>query len=116
MAQDSQCQKSPLVKGSCFEIVGTLQVYNGWPPVLRIESKTKRKLYGIGPVDRELIPNNVTKVLPSKVEGEFEVCPFNETISVPYDERKIEMVCIQEVRNAWYWDHNTGTKKKLELK
>ena len=113
-AQESQCQKSPIVNGACFKVVGTLELYNGWPPALRIEPKTKGKLYGIGPKDRELIPNNIAKVLPSKVEGEFEVCPFNETTSVPYDERKIEMVCIQKVRNAWYWDSKTDSKKKLE--
>ena len=114
IAEDSKCLKSPLVKGACFKLVGTLNVYNGWPPSLRIEPKSKGKLYGIGPEENELIPAKIARILPSEVEGEFEVCPFNETLSVPYDERKIEMICIQDVKNATYWDGKTKTKKKLD--
>jgi len=114
IAEDSICQKSPFVKGACFNVLGVLNVYNGWPPPLRIEPNSKGNLYAIGPVENELMPTSIAKILPSEVEGEFELCPFNETTSVPYDERKIEMVCIQAVRNAQYWDQKTGTKKKLK--
>lgn len=82
--------------------------------IIRIESKSKDKLYGVGPEENEIIPTRLKKILPSEVEGEFLVCPFNETASVPYDERKIEMICIQEVTNASYWDRKTDAKKKLK--
>lgn len=107
------CETSPLVKGECFTVYGTLYVYNGWPPNLRIESKDN-KLYGVGPSENELIPESIKQVLPSKIEGEFELCPFGETTTVPYEEREIEMVCIKSVRNAWYWDRDSGEKKKLK--
>lgn len=107
------CETSPLVKGKCFTVYGTLYSYDGWPPYLRIESKDK-KLYGVGPPENELIPQSIQQVLPTKIEGEFEVCPFDETTLVPYEEREIEMVCIKSVRNAWYWDRNSGEKKELK--
>jgi hypothetical protein len=113
LASEPSCKISPLVKGKCFTIVGTLHFYNGWPPFLRIESKNEM-LYGVGPVENELIPKSIRKVFPNEIEGQFEFCPFGETTSVPYEKRKIEMGCIESVQNAWYYDGKSGKKRKLK--
>jgi hypothetical protein len=113
LADEPACENSPLVKGNCFMVSGTLYTYDGWPPFLRIESEDK-KLYGVGPVESELIPPNIRQLLPTQIEGQFELCPFGETTSVPYDKRKIHMVCIKAVRNAWYYDRETSERTKLK--
>ena len=106
-ADEPTCENSPLVKGKCFLVLGKLYSYSGWPPFLRIESEEK-KLYGVGPAENELIPINVRAVLPTEIEGRFELCPFSETTLVPYDKRKIHMVCIKSVQDAWYYDKETN--------
>lgn len=103
-----------MVKGECFEAEGLLKFYNGWPPYMRIETKNKDIIYGVGPVENEYIPASIKSVMPSTIEGKFELCPFNETTSVPYDDRIIKMVCIKSVSDAWYWDKDAGEKKKLK--
>jgi len=113
IGDDTTCETSPLVKGECFKVVGSLYTFNGWPPSLRIELKDKR-LFGVGPNENELIPEKIREVLPTRIDGEFELCPFGYSTSVPYDERKIEMVCIKSVQNAWYYDRDTSEKKKLK--
>ena len=110
----SSCKASPLVKGACFMVTGTLSVFNGWPPFLRIETDNKEKMYGIGPVENELVPTEISSVLPNEIKGEFEVCPFAESTSVPYDPRPIEMVCVETVKNARYWDDKTGKDKEIK--
>jgi hypothetical protein len=116
-AKENTCVNSPLRKGECFLIEGNLLTYNGWPPALRIEDKSSKRIFGVGPVDNEIAPDYVLKVLPTKIEGTFYLCPFNETTSVPYDKREIEMVCIQSVTNGnyWYWNSKTGIFEKREL-
>jgi hypothetical protein len=113
LADEPNCENSTLVKGKCFVVSGKLYSYNGWPPFLRIESKDK-KLYGVGPVESELIPAEVRSVLPTEIEGRFELCPFRETTSVPYEKRKIHMVCIKSVRDAWYYAREANEERKLK--
>lgn len=108
-----RCDNSPLVKGSCFTVTGSFYFNNGWPPYFRIESKEK-KLYGIGPIEAELIPEIIRKVLPSRIEGDFELCPFGSSMKVPYEEREFEMVCIQSVKNAQYMNMRTGATTTLK--
>jgi len=113
LADESACEKSPLVKGKCFAIVGSLYSYNGWSPYIRIKAENK-KIYGVGPAEHELIPKSIRQLLPTQIEGQFELCPFGETTSVPYEKEMIEMVCIKSVHNAWYLDRKSGKKKKLK--
>ena len=109
-----ECEQSDLVRGSCFRVAGELQFYNGWPPFLRIEPEHRDTVYGVGPVENELVPVSVRAVMPTMIEGNFELCPFNESTSVPYDDRVIQMVCIKSVSDAWYWDGDTGERKRLQ--
>jgi hypothetical protein len=109
-----KCSQSVLVKGSCFEVQGTLKLYNGWPPNLRIETENQEIVYGVGPVENEYMPASIFAVLPTSIEGKFKLCSFDNTTSIPSDDRKILMVCIKSVSDAWYWDIDTREKKKLK--
>ncbi len=110
----TECVQSDLVKGECFEVKGELSIYDDFPPYLRIETESKDKVFAVGPDENEFVPATVKAVIPTSIEGTFVLCPFKQTTTVPFDSRIIEMVCIKSVKDAWYWDKETGEKKKLE--
>lgn len=51
-----KCERGPLIRGRCIEVVGDLEIWNGWPPNLGIEAKKNHKLYGIGPIETDVFP------------------------------------------------------------
>jgi hypothetical protein len=79
----------------CHLVVGVLNVWNGWPPNLRIEANDG-VIYGVPEADEQsLIPDNlVGRLAKGPVSGGFTVCPLGHTTSVPYDERPIVLVSI----------------------
>ena len=95
------CEGGKLVRGPCIELTGELQIWNGWPPWLRIEAD--HRLYGVGPIEHEIFPKNLASALPAlarataRVEGAFRVCPLGEQARVPYLDDPIPLYCIERV-------------------
>lgn len=93
-----RCEGSPLVQGSCFSIRGEMNVWNGWPPYLRIESAGR--VYGVGPVENEIFPAAWSAFMPAAVRGDFRICPLGKESKAPYLEKPIALYCIESATNA----------------
>ena len=82
----------------CPNIEGQIQLWNGWPPWVRIESMDKRQVFGIE-TDAEVtksdfMPEALLKELyvnPS-LTGTFCIKLTGGQTTVPYDERVIKYV------------------------
>lgn len=87
----------------CRNITGTLRVWNGWPPPLRIET-SDGVIYGV-PEEmggHKQVPAALLKRISSgetAIPGTYTVCPVGKTARVPYDEREIVLVSISAYEN-----------------
>lgn len=82
----------------CQNITGTLRVWNGWPPPLRIEASdgvvygVPEEMGGDNQVPAALLER--IKSGETAIAGTYTVCPVGKTAWVPYDEREILLVSI----------------------
>lgn len=91
---------------SCKNVKGTLSLWNGWPPGLRIETDDKVSVYGVvegnseegGEDQTGAIPEQLLKKVQSDfhVKGIFCIDPTGDVSKVPYDNRPIIMVIISK--------------------
>ncbi len=89
-----------LLAAECETIEGEIQLWQGWPPWVRIESKGKRSMYGIETnvevTKSDFMPQALLKKLNGKpfLAGTFCVKLTGGKTSVPYDDRIISYVKI----------------------
>ena len=95
-AASRRCAGSSLVQGPCLEVRGTLQWWRRLPPFLRIESGDL--IYGIWPPEHENVPKVIKELAPYSTRGVYLLCPLNQVARVPYDERPIELYCIEKAK------------------
>jgi len=93
-AATRRCELSAVVQGPCVVIKGTLKWWHTWPPFLRIESDDR--IYGIWPPEHENAPKVIRDLRPYATRGTYLLCPLNKVTNVPYDERPIELYCIEK--------------------
>jgi hypothetical protein len=92
-AATQRCERSALVQGPCIEVTGMLRWWHTWPPFLRIESDSI--IYGIWPPEHENVPEMIRDIRPYSTRGTYLLCPLNKVATVPYDQRSIELYCIE---------------------
>lgn len=80
----------------CFKVKGETQFKNGWPPNLIVSDGNK--WWGIGPIENEDYPKSLEMPPPRK--GIFELCSLNETVSVPYEEKPIQLFKIKSYESG----------------
>ncbi len=84
----------------CKNVNGTLALWNGWPPSLRIESEDNANVYGVPEPTEEdvaaVIPEPLLDKVRSegKVKGIFCIELTGDIQKVPYDNRPIIMATI----------------------
>jgi hypothetical protein len=88
----------------CQTIEGEIQVWNGWPPWIRIESKDKKHVFGIETNDEvsksDFMPESLLKALYKKptLTGTFCVTLTGSRTTVPHDDRVIKYVKVVSYR------------------
>ena len=95
-------QCAALAHAQCFIVAGERQVWNGWPPNLRIESSDKERVFGLPYSDDDALPKPIQAVVEStsqRAVGKFLLCPLGARMSVPYDDRPIEVVCFRSMES-----------------
>jgi hypothetical protein len=94
------CEKGPLTRGRCFNVRGTVAVWNGWPPFIRIEASGKT--YGVGPPEDEVLPSNLRSALFSggddRASGEMRLCPLGTSLQPPYLTKPIKLYCVERFK------------------
>jgi hypothetical protein len=93
-AATKRCERSQDVQGPCIVIKGTLKWWHNYPPLLRIESDDI--VYGIWPPEHENAPELIRELRPYSTRGSFVLCPLNKVTNVPYDQRSIELYCLEK--------------------
>ena len=93
VAATKRCERSALVQGPCIEVSGMLKWWHNWPPFLRIESDSI--IYGIWPPEHENAPEMIRDIRPLSTRGTYLLCPLNKVATLPYDQRSIELYCIE---------------------
>ena len=78
----------------CRWIDGTLEVYNGTPPI-RIRQHGRRHVYGVGPAEQEWMPDDLrSRLTPdNSVSARLRICPIHERPA-----RGLAEVCIDQAR------------------
>ena len=94
VAATKRCERSTVVQGPCIVVTGTLKWWHNFPPFLRIESDDR--IYGIWPPAHENVPQMIRALRPFSTRGNYLLCPLNQTATVPYDQRPIELFCIEK--------------------
>jgi len=84
----------------CQTIEGEIQLWQGWPPWIRIESRDKKSVFGINTdaevTESDFMPKALMKQLytnPS-LTGTFCIELTGDKTTVPYDDRVIKYVRI----------------------
>ena len=98
--ENDKCEGGPLVRGRCIEVVGDLEIWNGWPPNMRIEAS--HKLYGVGPIEKEIYPDYLGPYIFKELSGTFRICPLGKNAAVPYLDEPIPLYCLVGVTNGTY--------------
>ena len=93
-AATKRCELSSAVQGPCILVNGTLKWWHNWPPFLRIEADDR--IYGIWPPEHENVPKTIRDLRPYSTRGSYLLCPLNQFANVPYDQRSIELYCIEK--------------------
>lgn len=94
VAATKRCELSSEVQGPCIVVNGTLKWWHRWPPYLRIEAD--ERIYGIWPPEHENVPKVIQDLRPYSTRGSYLLCPLNKVTNVPYDQRPIELYCIEK--------------------
>jgi hypothetical protein len=94
VAATKRCELSLAVQGPCILVKGTLKWWHSWPPFLRIESDNT--IYGIWPPEHENAPRRILDIRPYSTRGTYLLCPLNKVTNLPYDQRSIELYCIEK--------------------
>jgi hypothetical protein len=78
----------------CRWIDGTLEVYNGTPPI-RIRQRGSRRVYGVGPAEREWMPDDLrARLTPeNSVSARLRICPIHDRLA-----HGLAEVCIDQAR------------------
>ena len=93
---DTFCKISFAV--DCQNVEGQIQIWNGWPPWIRIESKDKKSVFGIetdeAVTKSVFMPASLLQKLQTNgsLDGTFCIMPTGAQTSVPYYERAIKYV------------------------
>jgi len=82
----------------CSFVSGVLELWNGWPPPIRIVG-ADGVVYGVPEPenDQQFVPEELLTLLKegkAPISGGFTVCPLGGTTAVPSDERPIVLVSI----------------------
>jgi len=79
----------------CVEVKGEFNVWNGWPPALRLHDTQNNIYYGI-PDDVEVSKEIIERIKKSEpVKGMFCLEDLNEETHVPYQDSPIKLVKIK---------------------
>jgi hypothetical protein len=110
----ASCKGNNEVVADCFEFHGRLACYNGNPSV-RIWRIGSRRILGVEPDERPIIPDNIAKYVDfgNYIYADFLVCPF-ETERSGWMQR----VCIETASNVVieHYDEKTKTTKTFRLR
>jgi hypothetical protein len=93
-----QREGTPRVHGACYEVEGELQLWNGWPPNVRLN--VNGVMYGVGHGEGEDLPEAIMSRLTKDggIKGTMRVCSLGDEIQVPYQEKPLPLVCIEALR------------------
>jgi len=93
---------------SCHEVFGSISIWNGHPPSIRIMSVDGVEMFGIPEEGEEpvngAIPSELYKLLissDSAVKGVFCIKGLGTYASVPYSKRKIEFVNVVKYKASF---------------
>ena len=90
------CKSS--LAAECQNIEGQIQLWNGWPPWIRIESSDKKRVFGIDTNEEvtksDFIPSDLLNKLltHASLEGTFCIKLTGGQTTVPYDDRVINYI------------------------
>ena len=96
-AYESRCPSDSNYQKQCFSLAGMTKIKDGWPPNLVVLDKNKR-MYGIGPIESELYPDNLLPDLAPETTGHFVLCPLGKLSRVPYQRNPINLYCIAKYK------------------
>ncbi len=96
-AYEPRCPSNSNYQKQCISLAGITKIKDGWPPNLVVLDKNKR-MYGIGPIESELYPDNLLPDLPPEVSGQFVLCPLGKSSRVPYQKKPINLYCIAKYK------------------
>ena len=98
---EAVCKGRTEAPRQCRWIDGTISIYNGTPSV-RIRQRSTRKIYAVGPAEREWIPAELKSKLTvdNGVTGHFKVCPIDKK-----PQRGLRAFCIDEAKISRIIDH-----------
>lgn len=76
--------------GGCFWVRGSLDIWNGWQPNIRISIRNSERMLGIATYDEEgseivVAPRNVEDAISwdHSLVGNWHVCPLREWYQIP---------------------------------
>ena len=77
---------------------GELQLWNGWPPNVRLSANGV--LYGVGRGEGEDLPDAILSRLTKDgmIKGRMRICSLGDEVRVPYQERALPLVCIEALK------------------
>jgi len=92
--------RKQVLHAQCHAVEGEIQLWNGWPPWVRIESKDKGHVFGIEVDDAtgksKAMPESLFEELLTNgsLTGTFCIEMTGEETTVPYDKRPIKYLKI----------------------
>ena len=90
-----KCEGGKLVRGACSNVVGELQLWNGWPPNVRIA--VSDSVFGVGLEEDGVMPDSARAALrkADRVQASFRICPTGDQVTIPDWPKLVPIVCVE---------------------